>query len=195
MKHSLALVTALPALLLGGCYVESETVYLEHDPYYGPDPTYTCESGIPVAAVATIEADATMETNPGEESGLYVEYLAGGLWLIYTTCGDVDLYGPCTWEIETYVPECHFVGAEGYELDGEDSWAEYVETDELGAWATLYTDYFYDGFYVQTRPGAALQLDAQLDDRFADSYIFWVEDGSVRHGAPALPIEFVPDVP
>ena len=188
MKLSLAPVLA-SALLLGGCYVESETVYIQSD-VDEPDDTYSCTTGIPVAATADIDADAAMETSPGVETGLYVEYLSGGLWIVYTTCGDVDLYGACEWDIATSVPDCAFVGAEGYELDGE-----VVETDDLGAWATLYTDYGYDGLYIQTQPGASLQLDALLDGDYADSYIFWVEDGAVRSGAPMTPIEFVPDVP
>ena len=188
MKNGLAPIL-VSALLLGGCYVESETVYIE--PNDGPDSSYSCATGIPVSATATIDADAAMETNPGTETGLYVEYLSGGLWIVYTTCGDVDEYGECEWDIATSVPDCAFVGAEGYELDP----GETFETDDLGAWATLYTDYGYDGLYVQTQPGASLQLEALLDGQYAESYIFWVEDGAVRSGAPMTPIEFVPDAP
>ncbi len=188
MKHSLAPVF-VTSLLLGGCYVESETVYLEPDRDV-PD-AYSCEDGIPVSTVVDIDSDAAMETNPGRETGLYVEYLSGGLWTVYTTCGDVARYGECEWEISTSVPGCAFVGAEGYDLEPGESF----ETDELGAWTLVSTGYDYDGLYVQTEPGASLQLDALLDGDYADSYVFWVEGGDVRTSAATTPVELVPDIP
>ena len=190
MKHSLALITGLSSLLLSGCYVESDTVYIaQSDGEDTPDETYDCTDGIPVDTVATIEADAMMETSPGIGSGVYVEYMSGGLWFVYSTCGEVDVYGECEWYIATSVPGCDFVGAEGFDLDSGDA----LDTDELGTIALFYTDYDYDGLYIQTRPGASLQLEVELDGTPADQYLFWVDDGEVYTGVP--PIELVPDVP
>jgi len=190
MKHSLALTTALSSLLLGGCYVGSDTVYIaQTDGDDTPDVTYECSEGVPVDTVASIETDATMETSPGLGSGVYVEYVSGGLWLVYSTCGEVDVYGECEWYIATSVPDCDFVGAEGFDLESGDAF----DTDELGAVALFYTDYDYDGLYIQTLPGASLQLEVELDGTGADEYLFWVDDGEVYSGP--FSVELVPDAP
>jgi len=49
-----------------------------------------------------------------------------------------------------------------------------------------------DGFTFQTDPGAAIELDALLDDGPANRFLFWAGDGALRSGAPSNPIDLVP---
>jgi hypothetical protein len=50
----------------------------------------------------------------------------------------------------------------------------------------------FDGFSFQTDAGAAIRVDALLDDAPANPYLFWVGDGALRSGAPSNPIDLVP---
>jgi hypothetical protein len=50
----------------------------------------------------------------------------------------------------------------------------------------------FDGFSFQTDPGAAVQIDALLDDAPGNRYLFWVGDGALHSGAPSNPIDLVP---
>ncbi len=177
---ALLLVATLPA-----CYVGTETVYVEREPYYYDSDD---EDEVPLL---WIDSDAELaELAPGEETGLFIEYASGGLWRLYTTCGDLDL-GDCHWDVVTTVRGGSFVGTDPYDLEYEDL----LSSDDLGAWFDAFTGADLDGMYVQTTPGASLEVDALLDGEPAWDYVFWVSDGEAVYGVPSNPFELLPTDP
>ncbi len=178
---ALLLLATLPA-----CYVGTETVYVEREPEYGSD--YAPDDDVPLL---WIDSDAELvDFAPGEETGLFIEYASGGLWRLYATCGDLDL-GDCHWDVVTAVYGGSFVGTEPHDLEADDL----LSSDDLGAWMDVFTGADFDGMYVQTTPGASLEVDALLAGEPAWDYVFWVSDGDVVYGAPNNPFELVPTDP
>ena len=182
-KLSILAPTVLIALL-AGCYIEKSSSPDEGDDYFAPPDD---------VRTLSIDSDATLtDVVPGAESGVYVEYSAGGLWFVSMTCGDLETYGPCTWDIVTTVLDGSFVGAEPYDLEAAE---DELGADDLGAWVYTYTTTDTDGFYIQTTPGATLKVDVLLDELSAPEYLFWVGGGGVHQGAPSNPVELVPTEP
>lgn len=186
--HAIRLLTALLVISsLPACYAETETVYVvvpeEGGSVGGVDEEYPRQA---------IDSDAELtDLAPGLETGLYVEYLSGGLWRLYTTCGDVELYGDCHWDVVTTVRDGEFFGVEPDGLEVGD----WVDADAYGPWLDAYTGADFDGMFVQTTPGAGLLIDALLDGDDARDYLFWVSGGSAVYGATANPLELVPTIP
>ncbi|MBN2196680.1 MAG: hypothetical protein JW751_27960 [Polyangiaceae bacterium] len=176
---ALAILCSIPA-----CYVEHEsTIYV---------PAHPADEWEPEVPQYSIDSDATLgDIHPGVETGLYVEYASGGLWRLYATCGDVSTYGSCHWQVATIVNGGSFGGTEPDDLDADDQ----LFSDEIGAWLDAYTAGDIDGMFVQTTPGASLEIDAILDDDSAWEYVFWVSEGEAVYGAPTNPIELVPTEP
>lgn len=150
--------------------------------------------GNPADPVQTeIDTDAKIETQPGVGAGVYVEYAAGGHWLLRTTCDTQKNATPCAWDI-IVTPEdgrsISNVAPQGLEAstDSVGTYPEYPRSIQLLA----ETGSDVDGITFDTEPGTAVAVDSFLDGACALPYVFWVGDGAAHTGAPSNPIVLIP---
>ena len=155
------------------------------DGYYSPDPT-------PVQGTieqATIDADELLDVEPGVGAGAFIEYESGGTYHVTTSC-DVGQGGACVWDIVvTPLADAPLLSVSPLDLESDDS-VTLGSGNQARFVARTGTD--FDGFSFQTEPGAAIELDALLDDGAANRFLFWVGDGALHSGAPSNPIDLVP---
>lgn len=138
---------------------------------------------------STIDADQLLDVSPAEGAGAFIEYESGGTYHVTTSC-DVDNGGECAWDLVivpldgkpllTFAP---------FDLEDDDS-LTFGYGNQLRLIA--YTGRDFDGVDFQTEPGAAIQVDALLDDGAANRYLFWVGDGALHSGAPSNPVNLIP---
>jgi hypothetical protein len=184
VPRSLLPALALP-FALSACVFPTETVYVERDP---AEPV----SDSVAVPRRSIDTDAILtEIYPGYDTGLYIEYESGGLWYLYTTCSDVAVYGDCHWDVITTVNGGDFIGTTGDDLESSDL----LTFDDFGPRYDVYTGEDFDGVFIQTTPGASLEVDVLLDDDYAWDEVFWVSDGVAVIGPPSNPFELVPTEP
>jgi len=150
--------------------------------YQTPAPTGTIEQ-------ATIDTDQVLEADAGAGAGAFVEYDSGGNYRFTTSC-DVSSGIACYWDIVvTPLDGAPVLSVAPVALESDDS-LTFGSTNQLRLVA--YTGKDFDGFTLQTDPGAALEVDALLDGVPGNRYLFWVGDGALHSGAPTNPIDLVP---
>ena len=138
---------------------------------------------------ATIDTDQLLEIDPGDGAGAFVEYETGGTYHVTTSC-DVGQGGDCYWDIlVTPLGDASLLSVSPFDLESDDS-VVLGFGNQLRMVAKTGKD--LDGFSFQTEPGAAIELDALLDDGPGNRYLFWVGDGALHSGAPSNPIDLVP---
>lgn len=182
--RSLVALVSLPLLVACG--------YGDHhhrDDYY--DDNYTSQPQQPGNAAdveeAIIDANETLDVDPGKGAGLFVEYEAGGTYHLTTSC-DVD-QGDCFWDIfATPLDRAAIKNVAPTDLESDDS----VTFTGNQVHLVTYTLSDFDGVTLQTEPGAALEIDAFLDNVPGNRYVFWVGDGALHSGAPSNPVDLVP---
>jgi hypothetical protein len=165
---------ALFALAAAGC--DDDGYYYYDDDDYYPPPIVECTAD---QLEATIDTGAYIEIDPGEGVGVTVEYLGDGAWRVAVACDTYfDPYErACTWDLVLT------------SVDGiiEDFASERLERDDVLGWyptardesVRLFTTtgYDLDAATLYATPGAALRIDALLDDQCAAPYLIWVEAG------------------
>jgi hypothetical protein len=150
---------------------------------YGPGPTSQA-----TIEQATIDTDALVGVDAGDGAGVFIEYQAGGTYRVRTNC-NVD-QGVCYWDIlVTPLDDAPVLGVGPVDLESDDSVSVFSGNQ---ARLVAYTDNDFDGFTLQTEPGAAIELDALLDNGAANRRLFWFGDGALHSGAPSNPVDLVP---
>lgn len=150
------------------------------------------ECGGPVRQ-GTLDADGLIDVDPAEGVGVFVEYSAGGHWHVFTSCDSNVSRHDCLFDVVVHATGPNgILGASGDSLEDDDSVSLFGSD---GVQMVSYTDYDFDGFYVDTDPGAGLSVDALLDDQCAATYVYWVDQQAVHAGAPSTPFELVPSAP
>jgi hypothetical protein len=141
----------------------------------------------------SIDVDAQIETQPGEGAGVYVEYTAGGHWLLRTTCDTLKNNRSCAWDI-IITPEdgrsISKVVAKDLEsgVDSVSTYPNYPSSYQFVA----ETNGDIDGISFDTEPGTAISVDVFLDGACALPYFFWVGDGAAHTGSPSNPLVLIP---
>jgi hypothetical protein len=176
---SLAALFCLPLLVACG-YGD----HMHHDDYYqggsAPPPSSVIEA-------ATIDVDQTLDVDAGAGAGIFIEYEAGGTYHFTTSC-DTGL-GDCYWDIiVTPLDGAKLKSTAPAGLESDDS----ISVGDNRARLVAYTGADFDGFTLETEPGAAIELDGLLDNENANRYFFWVGDGALHNGAPSNPVDLVP---
>lgn len=184
LRHpsSLAALALLP--LLAACsYGDHRRGDGYYDDGYGqpaPTPSQTIEE-------ATIDADETLDVEPGAGAGAFIEYQSGGVYRVTTSCDAAN--GDCYWDIVvTPLDRAELKSVTAIDLESDDS----VSLGGGQARLVAYTGSDFDGFTVETEPGAAIEVDALLDNGNANRYLFWVGDGALHSGAPSNPVDLIP---
>lgn len=183
-SSTLALALLTVSLLPACGYGDSRHDYYDDDGSYDPSPppTGTIEQ-------ATIDVDQLLDAEPGEGAGAFIEYESGGNYHVTTSC-DVASGVDCLWDIVvTPLNGAPIFTISPFDLETDDS-LTFGEVNRLRLIA--YTGDDFDGFDFQTEPGAAIEVDAFLDDGAANKFLFWVGDGAVHNGAPSNPVDLVP---
>lgn len=138
---------------------------------------------------ATIDVDQLLDVEPGDGAGAFIEYETGGTYHVTTSC-DAAQNGECYWDIVVMpVNDAPVQNVTPLDLESEDS-LTFGAGNQLRLAASTGDD--FDGFSFQTDAGAAVRVDALLDEAPANPYLFWVGDGALRSGAPSNPIDLVP---
>ena len=182
VPSSRPLLALLAVPLLVACGYGDHTSDRDGDPYYPPSSSGNIEE-------ATIDTDQLLEIDPGDGAGAFVEYVAGGIYHVTTSC-DLVQGGACYWDIVvTPLADAALLSVSPFDLESDDS-----VTLGFGNQVRLVanTGDDLDGFSFQTDPGAAIELDALLDGAPGNRYLFWVGDGALHSGAPSNPIDLVP---
>lgn len=136
---------------------------------------------------ATIDADQLLDADPGAGAGAFIEYESGGIYHVTTSC---DAGQACNWDIVvTPLDDAALLGVAPVDLESDDSVT--IGSGNQVRFVAL-TGKDFDGFTLKTDPGAAIEVDALLDNAAANRYVFWVGDGALVSGAPSNPVDLVP---
>jgi hypothetical protein len=138
---------------------------------------------------AIIDTDQLLDIDPGAGAGAFIEYETGGNYHVTTSC-DVGQGGDCFWDIiVTPLANAALLSVSPFDLESDDS-VTLGAGNQVRLVANTGND--FDGFSFQTDPGAAIEIDALLDNGAGNRYLFWVGDGALHSGAPSNPIDLVP---
>lgn len=182
-----AWLTLLAAAPLAACGYGNSNGHHDH---YGPTGDYSSgQQACGTVEEAVIDADETLDVDAGDGAGVFVEYESGGTYHVTTSC-DAAESGECYWDLLlTPLDGSPASSLSPFDLESDDSLSlEQGNSVRLVA----YTGTDFDGFSFQTDPGAAIELDALLDNACGNRYLFWVGDGALHSGAPSNPIDLVP---
>lgn len=138
---------------------------------------------------AIIDTDEALDVDPGMGAGVFIEYESGGAYRVTTSC-DADEGGPCSWDIlVTPLDGASVRSLTPIDLESNDS-VSLVQGSSARLIATTGND--FDGFTLETDPGAPIRFDALLDEWCANRYFFWMGDGALHGGAPSNPLDLFP---
>jgi hypothetical protein len=143
--------------------------------------------------LVAIDTDATISTDAGEGVGLFVEYAAGGTWLVWTTCDTNYSNAQCAFDVLVTVDTAsEITSVDSQDLEGSDTASR---LDSASAAMTVSTGSEFDAMVVSTTPGAILRLEMALDGSSEPRFIYWFGEGVLHEGAPTNPIDFEPTEP
>jgi hypothetical protein len=142
----------------------------------------------------SIDTGATLSVTPGQGAGLFVEYLGGGAWDVFTACDTAITNRPCDFDVIITVGQG--VGIQDPKLHD----AEPVDSLALissGFQVKTGTALKLDGVTFSTDPGASIKVDMLLDGEARPPFINWVSGGEHVSGTSDTtnPVEFVPTLP
>jgi len=141
-----------------------------------------------------IDVDAKIETHPGEGAGVFLEYAAGGHWLLRTACDTaIKDSQACAWDIIVTPEDGRSIS--NVVPDGLEGSTDSVHTypdDPRSYQLIAQTGDDLDGISFDTEPQTAISIDAFLDGSCALPYFFWVGDGAAHSGSPSNPLQLVP---
>jgi hypothetical protein len=150
---------------------------------------YTPPASSNVVEQSTIDTGQQIDAKPGAGAGAYIEYATGGTYQITTSC-DTAGSQACLWDIlVTPLDGASIASVAPNALESDDS-LTFGQGNSVNLVAHTGED--FDGFSFVTDPGAAIEVDALLDEAPANRYLFWVGDGALHEGAPSNPIDLVP---
>jgi hypothetical protein len=163
--------------------------YGDHPRHHYDDGSYQNPGSSGTIEEATIDVDQLLDVEPGVGAGVFIEYESGGTYHVSTSC-DVRPGVACLWDVVvTTLDGASVKGVTPVDLETDD-YVSLGATNQVRLVA--YTGNDFDGFSFETEPGAAIEVDALLDDSAANKFMFWVGDGAVHSGAPSNPVDLVP---
>jgi hypothetical protein len=188
LRHPRSLIALVSLPLLVACGYGDHRHHDGYDDGYSPPPGGQPPTDVGTIESAIIDTDQTLDFESGKGAGIFVEYESGGTYHVTTSC-DVD-QGDCFWDIIAMpLDRAEVKSVAPADLESDDS-VTFGAGNQVRLAAYTLSD--FDGFTLKTEPGAALEIDALLDDLPGNRYVFWVGDGALRSGAPSNPMDLVP---
>jgi hypothetical protein len=135
------------------------------------------------AMLVEVDSNQTMNAQPGEGVGVFVEYNKGGHWHVWWTCdtnqGD---HQSCDFSVSISAATGNITNVDATELAG--GLYSAPTPSRLEARSTTTTE--VKGFRFDTDAGAVITLEATLASAQGDikdgSFLFFVQDGKVNGG-------------
>lgn len=152
--------------------------------------TDTTPTDTPAITAVMIQPDQVLDANGGEGVGIFVEVTAAGQWHIWTTCDTFTSKQVCSFDIFASTPKIEQLQSYAADqLEGPDTVKDLQDgTKEI----VIDTDSDKDGVLIYMDPGAPLVLEAYLDGKSAEGFVYWVSDDVIHTGAPDNPVQFNP---
>lgn len=185
-----ALLLALPLVLsLSACAYDNGDARRVSSDYTPPSSSAACDS-TQTPAESVIDVDRQIEVDAGQGAGMFVEYSSGGHWQVRTSCDTLRTNTTCAWDIIVTPQDGSLLSnVTPTELEPADSLTAY---DATSYQLRTNTSTDLDGFSFDSDPGAAVRIDALLDETCATQFFYWVGDGALHSGSPTNPIDLVP---
>lgn len=174
---------------VSGCFWTSSS-----EPEPEPPPVVVDPPALDTPVQVAITPDKTLQADAGEGVGIFVEYVAGGRWHVWTACDTNKSKLACDFEVFA-IPEkgakiSNVLAAEA--LEGGDA-AELL--DDGSAHLSVSTSTEFDGMTFDTTPGAVVELEVYFDGHPDSRVVFWYGNETLHTGAPTDPVDFLPDSP
>jgi hypothetical protein len=157
----------------------------DHDDTYYYDTPDVCAGP---TRDSNIDADQLLDTEPGTGAGIFVEYASGGHWHVFVSCDTQRTGYDCAYDVIVQPVGAAVLSTAPDHLESDDQFSV-IGSDAVEL--VTRTDYDFDGFYVDTTPGVALNIDAYLDNA-CTNFVYWSGDGAVHDSAPSMPLDLVP---
>ena len=146
---------------------------------------------------STIDTDQTIAVDAGLGAGVFIEYASGGHYPLRTSCDTTRSNSTCSWDvIITPQDGTTISNVAGENLSGNDSVHVYSDPAQPAApvsyQLTAQTSTEIDGVTFDIDPGAAISVDAFLDNTCALPFFFWVGGGALHQGSPSNPLTLTP---
>ena len=159
--------------------------------YTDPSPADSPTSCGP-AVESTIDVNAQIEVQAGEGAGVFLEYTSGGHWQLRTSCDTLKNNVSCKWDIIVTPEEGQTLSnVVATDLESTDDLRPF-SADSVSYQLVAETSGDIDGFSFDSAPGAAISVDALLDDQCALPFFFWIGDGALHKGSPSNPVVLIP---
>ena len=178
--------------LLAGCFVESRSHTTTTTPPPDDNPPAHVLDANPRTVV--IDPDKALQQNPGEGVGVFVEYMTGGHWKVWTSCDTNSSKAVCNFTAFLTVD----TGGQISNVLSEDLETEdraTLDTAETSVELDVHTSAEFDGVTFDATPGAKVQLEVYLDNDPDPRLVYWVGGDVLHQGAPTDPINFEPAAP
>jgi hypothetical protein len=134
------------------------------------------------AMLVEVDSNQTMNAQPGEGVGVFVEYNKGGHWHVWWTCDTNQTAQSCDFSVSLAAATGNISNIDATELAG--GLYSAPTPSRLEARSTTTTD--VKGFRFDTDAGAVITLEATLASSGGDikdgSFLFFVQDGKVNGG-------------
>jgi hypothetical protein len=140
-----------------------------------------------------IDADQALESLPGDGVGVFVEYVTGGHWHVWTSCDTNSSDAVCAFDVFVTVADGPpITNSRTENLEGSDI----IEKKADGSLHLIAkTSAELDGMTFDTDAGAVIELEAYFDNELDPRVLYWFGDGVLHQGAPTNPIQFKPTAP
>jgi len=129
--------------------------------------------------LVTVDTGKTMNADPGDGVGVFVEYGAGGHWNVWWTCDTTKTGQSCTFDVHVRAQSGALANVQAAQLvDGDTAVAP--SPQEVQAHTT--TTSSLTGVAFDSDPGAVIVIDARIGGVADPAYFFFVQDGQVNGG-------------
>lgn len=143
--------------------------------------------------LVAIDADQALESAPGDGVGVFVEYVTGGHWHVWSSCDTNSSDAVCAFDAFVTVTDgTPITNTLTENLEGSDI----IEKKADGSLHLIAkTSAELDGMTFDTAPGAVIELEVYFDNERDPRVLYWFGDGVLHQGAPTDPIQFKPSAP
>ena len=130
------------------------------------------------AMLVDVDSGQTMNAQPGDGVGVFVEYTAGGHWNVWWTCDTNQSGQSCDFSVSIAAATGNIANIDASALVG----GVYSSPSPSSLEVQSSTTTEVKGVRFDTDAGAVITLEASLGDIKDGSFLFFVQDGKVNGG-------------